>query len=381
MNQSQLLFTAIPALFALFALALGALAMLDRGLRVARWGAIAFALGGIGLFIGMYRPPGAWWGLLYVHLAVLGCYGQAMAARSGGRVPGLMVAVLIGTAILATLNRLADVPLNMRYIVFNAGAAVALALLLLYQYREPHRRRSDRLLIGATIFLLLTYLARIALLVFDPLADSVSEASSFFDVQANIFFSLIMALGGAVTGLAILMALGWDMLAVQARRARTDALTGLGNRLALLQALREERQGEWDCSGAIAIDLDHFKRINDTHGHLVGDRLLIEVGRVIRELAGDQCKLIRSGGEEFLILACHIDEERLARLADDLRREIALITIPDFPELRPSASVGYSVVLEAEPVEEAIRKADEALYAAKRAGRNRISSFEALSKA
>ena len=153
----------------------------------------------------------------------------------------------------------------------------------------------------------------------------------------------------------------------------TDALTGAWNRVQL------ERQVDVEISRAvrsgqpvslILIDIDRFKRVNDRHGHLAGDAVLKEfVGR-IRERIRDTDSLFRWGGEEFAVLATSVGYRGGAALAEGLRR---IIAATPFARVGPiTASLGVTEHIEGESAESWFQRTDEALYAAKSAGRNRI---------
>ncbi|WP_018873650.1 GGDEF domain-containing protein [Thioalkalivibrio sp. ALJ16] len=165
----------------------------------------------------------------------------------------------------------------------------------------------------------------------------------------------------------------------------TDELTGLGNRRAF------EKQGaQWlaDCRrqdrpmSVLAIDLDHFKRINDDFGHTVGDELLRRVADALRNSTRESDLCIRMGGEEFLVLLPGADLNCAMECAERIRLAIAALRIPaaagdesglesDGP-VKATASVGVAAIGRHSSLHTAYQAADEALYAAKQAGRNRV---------
>jgi len=158
--------------------------------------------------------------------------------------------------------------------------------------------------------------------------------------------------------------------------AVTDELTGALNRRGTITRLTEElaraERGESPLSVAM-LDLDHFKSINDEHGHLQGDEALRRVGTVLRTESRTYDIVGRFGGEEFLIVAPDTGIEAMAGLAERIRVRLA-------GERLPSVNGEYSItmsagVVEAEPgetLDQLLSRADEALYAAKDAGRNRV---------
>ncbi|OIQ87019.1 putative diguanylate cyclase YcdT [mine drainage metagenome] len=162
------------------------------------------------------------------------------------------------------------------------------------------------------------------------------------------------------------------------RLAHTDPLTGLRNRRGFFAEASAQLQAARASGGALAvllIDADHFKRINDTHGHGVGDQALRQMGLAIQAALCETAVLTRVGGEEF---ACLIPGASLQRAGDIAERCRARVVAQELRcgevTLQVSLSIGVSLVLEYEQrIDEALSRADRAMYAAKQAGRNRVS--------
>jgi diguanylate cyclase (GGDEF)-like protein len=154
----------------------------------------------------------------------------------------------------------------------------------------------------------------------------------------------------------------------------TDELTGLRNRRFLMARLLEEferarRQGT--AMGFLMIDLDHFKGVNDNHGHPVGDLVLKSVAQAIPEILRDYDIAGRYGGEEFSVVAPGINMEGLVALAERIRKRIEELAIHDNGlSLRVTVSIGASSLVGDDTVETLLARADDALYQAKRDGRN-----------
>lgn len=161
------------------------------------------------------------------------------------------------------------------------------------------------------------------------------------------------------------------------RRATRDPLTGLHNRASLLDRLEREvaRQRRYARGLAVAmLDLDHFKRINDRHGHAAGDRLLAAVAKTIRGSLRACDLAARAGGEEFVLVLPEADAVRARRIADKVRQRVAALRLRcGRMELRASLSAGVAVAgggrLSASGL---LRAADAACYRAKAGGRNRV---------
>lgn len=150
-------------------------------------------------------------------------------------------------------------------------------------------------------------------------------------------------------------------------KANTDMLTGINNRLFLSDVL-ENGNEDFGKGGALMIDLDHFKKINDTYGHMTGDKCLSEMGRIIRETTKDLKGFsVRYGGEEFLIFIKNSTKEELVFLAESLRSTVEKnsVRISDKESIKYTISVGISMGEGKESFEEMIDESDKALYKAK----------------
>ncbi len=164
-------------------------------------------------------------------------------------------------------------------------------------------------------------------------------------------------------------------------RATTDPLTGVGNRAAFdARIMLELERAARDASavGLLMIDVDHFKKVNDTHGHPAGDRVLNSTAKALDRNIRKVDYLARYGGEEFVVIAPSISRTGLAHLAERLRAAIETNVLKwEREQLSVTISVGAALVSEVHDVPEAalslVRTADENLYAAKCEGRNRVS--------
>ncbi|ODA41877.1 GGDEF domain-containing protein [Desulfosporosinus sp. BG] len=157
------------------------------------------------------------------------------------------------------------------------------------------------------------------------------------------------------------------------RMSLTDKLTGAWNRRhfekeAAIEIERSERYKEV-CS-LIVMDIDHFKKINDQYGHLVGDAVLSELAKLLQNNLRKVDSLTRWGGEEFIVLAKHTGGSSAMEMAEKLRH---LVETYDFPEVgEMTVSIGVAEFKSGKTLDNWIKVADDALYEAKRLGRNRI---------
>ncbi len=162
--------------------------------------------------------------------------------------------------------------------------------------------------------------------------------------------------------------------------AETDALTQIANRRAFDRRLAEifEDPKAVLFHGLIMLDVDLFKTINDGHGHYAGDRVLQALAGVMKSNIRDDMFLARTGGEEFAVIVDGLSQESTVKLAEDLRKVIeqtAFLEHKDDPAGRITVSVGVCMAAEAQSPEDLYVKADQALYASKKNGRNRVSTY------
>jgi diguanylate cyclase (GGDEF)-like protein len=168
-----------------------------------------------------------------------------------------------------------------------------------------------------------------------------------------------------------------EVLSVEA--SLTDALTGVGNRRKLDQALaaeisRVERQG-----GALSIimaDIDHFKHVNDEYGHAAGDKVLMRFGGLLKSQSRPTDIVARFGGEEFFVLMPHTTVAQATTKAEQIRIALANLPIDPLPKIVTS-SFGVAALAPMETGESLLKRVDAALYQAKATGRNRVVAADA----
>jgi diguanylate cyclase (GGDEF)-like protein len=152
-------------------------------------------------------------------------------------------------------------------------------------------------------------------------------------------------------------------------QVRSDPLTGLANRRALTAALEQALDaGQPFCLALL--DIDHFKSVNDTHGHAAGDEVLVRIAGTLRAGSAGHGLLARHGGEEFAWLLPDVDLPQ-ARLQCEFLREAVAFASGALPV---TISIGVTQAMPGDGVASVLQRADEALYAAKRAGRDRVIS-------
>lgn len=281
------------------------------------------------------------------------------------------------TLVLATI--LVD-DIRGRFIWVGLVYAFQMVLVARALWSDPETRagRAWRLLFGgaAMIVLVLGLRAFVALSGQGELAQPQTAGAPHW-VQIISFV--------AVMATALLGSIGF-VLMVKERADReilhlamTDSLTQVPNRRALMEYARHALAGRNGSPLALLmIDVDHFKRINDTHGHPTGDEVLLKVaGRLAGRLRGHDL-LGRYGGEEFCVIAPDTDHGGALTLAESLREIIAATTVvTECGELSVSVSIGIAHCPShvTRGLKEILAEADAALYAAKQAGRNRVAGL------
>jgi len=170
-----------------------------------------------------------------------------------------------------------------------------------------------------------------------------------------------------------------EQLQRERKRAITDPLTGLYNRFALIDQLNAAI-GEMDKSdppSLIMLDIDHFKAVNDTHGHLIGDRVIRFVAQVLEKNTKGKDTAARYGGEEFTVLLPGTPSVGAKSVAEVIRKAVASAQLVRADNKKPlgkiTISAGIATYQGEEDVMEFINRADQALYRSKNEGRNRTS--------
>ena len=168
-------------------------------------------------------------------------------------------------------------------------------------------------------------------------------------------------------------------LASMRSEALLDPLTGLSNRRGFQRvidetlATRKDGLSSWSL---LMVDIDHFKKVNDTHGHLLGDKVLQAVAKVLRNFVRGSELAVRLGGEEFALVLPDTPQDRAVELAENIRKTVATGTIRR-PDSQPigavTISIGVACYRVAETLEQWLERADHALYASKAHGRDRVT--------
>ncbi len=202
--------------------------------------------------------------------------------------------------------------------------------------------------------------------------DSVLESNHFMESMLETMSEEVVTLR--------------DNLQILNEEALTDKLTAIPNRRAFdkrIDELFDDYHNEEKIFSLLLIDIDHFKRFNDTHGHAVGDRVLKYVAKIMTGgIKGDDM-LARYGGEEFAILLPSTSYDNAITVGNNIREKIASIKLVDGSEQKKSlghvtVSIGVTGSLINDDVDIIVERADKALYLAKEKGRNRVIGAQDL---
>jgi diguanylate cyclase (GGDEF)-like protein len=159
------------------------------------------------------------------------------------------------------------------------------------------------------------------------------------------------------------------------RNANTDPTTGLANRRELMRSLTEALE---DKAGGVflVLDIDHFKRVNDLHGHLAGDKILQRVAETLHKVAPTGSCCARTGGDEFAVLLPPMDDSTAKAAAEQIQQILAEPVLIEGSQVHVTASIGFARLGDCSGEEAVLRHSDVALYAAKRSGRNAFAWFD-----
>ncbi|WP_265561754.1 GGDEF domain-containing protein [Sphingomicrobium arenosum] len=377
MSDGRIFFYLVPGMFLLFGGFLVALWMADRSLKAARWGALAFFAGAGGILLDALRPPNEEWLrhlALTLHFITVALFIQAFARRHEEDLP----TAALGIAAIASLVFMPYQPLSpsaeARLVLVQLVALAMLLSVLPRAMRWRDGKAIGRLVVGALAIAAFSYFVRAGLFMARP---DTAPVTDFFASFYNVVFHLTTAVIGFSLGLVLLVALGSDAVRRENRETAIDPLTGLGNRRRLHWAINSDEAGKWTCGSVIAIDLDHFKLVNDRYGHEGGDRVLVGVADALKFVFRGQ-RICRLGGEEFLILLPRDLTGQLPALAGRALAAIEALRFENpLDNCRVSACVGTAIRQQGMSIDETIRAADKAVYRGKASGRGQVNSADA----
>ncbi|MEZ5461269.1 GGDEF domain-containing protein [Dokdonella sp.] len=348
-----------------------------------RFWAAGLLLNGLALFIHATALPEPWYSVstTFNHLA----FGASSACFllgfwKFGRQPRQLWLIVLMLAIpIISLIAWEWLWPNARWRVLTTASGQALYLLAL-QFSLGKSPTPDIARIYRRLRIIVVVYMLILIWSYASLADVLPTSARVSPGYHRTFFSvtsMLFMLSLAVGCLALQFAL---LAARNAQLAMVDWQTGLLNRRGFFLALgrtEELRNGRHAPFSAVVLDIDHFKQINDRHGHAAGDRVLHALGESLRALTRPTHFVARMGGEEFCIVLPGNTRQEATELAEAVRAacEQMLVRADDGEEIRFTLSAGVCEARPAETIDETLARADQALYAAKRDGRNRVASI------
>lgn len=246
---------------------------------------------------------------------------------------------------------------------------VLISIVVILRHKNPALRSPLRVAGWALVAYCAMQMTRFIFTVMWPPSPDLMHPDA---MQA--FFSLINCIMGLSCCVAVLWLALWSQRHDLQTMAFTDALTGLMNRRGFDAIIEREMRVHSDAEPPVLllIDIDSFKAINDGYGHLVGDEVIRQVGRVLQGNSRVDDTVGRYGGEEFVMLLRDLRLDRAEAIAERLRLQVA--SIRGLPEaIGVTVSIGLAVHDPGDTFESLLKRSDDALYFAKRSGRNRVS--------
>jgi diguanylate cyclase (GGDEF)-like protein len=343
-----------------------------RGVRHWALGALVVSLSAI--LLALRGSVSGWLSILVANCGIISGTGLALIGSQlfFGRRPGWRFVVLllaIGAAGTAWLWLTRESAVG-RIVLITGVLAVLYGMhgvVMLRFGRPSHTALSVGVLLLAESAIACARCVTAALAKESPLDLFNPGPIQTFYLTAGAAFSLLVTVG------LLLIAMGRLRTQLE-RQSYCDPLTGLLNRRALALAFEDEQERTKRNGGMLSlllIDLDHFKRVNDEHGHDVGDSVLIDFARRTGGVLPETAYLARWGGEEFAVLLPAFSLQSAHRLAEVICTRVAEPALK--PRIRYTCSVGVACLAAAEAtIEQLARDADDALYRAKHLGRNRV---------
>jgi diguanylate cyclase (GGDEF)-like protein len=339
------------------------------------WIAVGLILPAIGLSVQSTmsnQDLGQW--AIYIaplHIAGAWCVGQGIAKRFHVSAHP-RIALLIGVSTLLLLfyySRIED-NLWLRTLMLNAAILFVQLLALFSSFKSARGAGAwDRLLYWSfSAFSILIICRLVPLMAVGPNLEFTALTQSpywRFLLMSTLFFSLwfiVIVLGATISKVIESLRFERDH----------DILTGLLNRRAFFERSKRQIKSN-DCKQSVILtcDIDHFKSVNDTYGHVIGDAVLLAVADTFRACVTKSHAIARFGGEEFVILLIGSSANDAKVLAETINRQLSNLIVSGGPQ-SVTASFGIAAFQGLERLDQALKMADAALYSAKENGRDQI---------
>ncbi|BCK21144.1 GGDEF family protein [Vibrio cholerae] len=274
----------------------------------------------------------------------------------------MMAHSLLFALLLYLLFRLNPEDIGLRILIASLSLSSVYLISAIVAAKNGQRGRPEQTLFAVVlaVMMVMLYVPFVAYQTLPLLA--VFRASTI--VVQNLFFFIIL---GTMLMLFLFEEIEWHRL-----RSIQDELTGAFNRRHFKEQVQKKLKQSKQKSMVALVDIDHFKQINDSYGHDIGDSVITYVVRHLESLALTECLVARYGGEEFAIFARENDFERVSQALDSVRDAISVGFHVEQQPLKVSVSIGAVIFESSHEYGEVLRQADKALYQAKQQGRNRI---------
>jgi len=264
-----------------------------------------------------------------------------------------------------------------RILTISIGAGIIAIMVVVALWPIQKRHLIDRVLFWVAAFSALNLIVRPVVLL-----SLTGGFDNYVGFQQSVYWTTVQftqAMVSIAAAISLMVAVAIDQIAELRRAADDDNLSGLLNRrgfeaqadTALRRCIDETRP-----VALMIADLDHFKRVNDNHGHAVGDAIIAAFGAHVRAIAPANMIAGRIGGEEFALLVPGASIESARQLAEAVRTGLQAACADRIPaNLCPTASLGIAIGAPGATLSALMEEADQALYEAKRTGRNRVRTF------
>lgn len=364
---------------AIFATAFGIVAAYARSAIGARWLALAYGLGIVNPILEFMLPGQAdprpvqvaifAIFLFAISLCVIGLSRHYRLQPPWRTLGVIVVASLVVNVLIVDMPRgslLRGILYQMPYFIVQV---VGVATILRYR----HRKALDVALLVLFAGSGLQFISKPALAAWLGSGATAADyiGSTYAAISQSVGAMLLIA-----NGLLMLLIIARDAMAEITARSETDTLSALFNRRGFEDRADRLLATAMRSGGAAALvvaDLDHFKAINDNHGHQAGDQVITAFAEVLGRTADPRAVIGRLGGEEFAVFIPGADLETAARYAEGVRVAFSALAIAELrSDQRVTASFGIAQVSLGDSLSDLLRRADAALYEAKKGGRNRV---------
>ncbi|MCR6499562.1 GGDEF domain-containing protein [Shinella sp. CPCC 101442] len=351
----------------------------SRNRVAARWFAGNFAVASLSIpfeFLLANFPPARLWTVLAFASILGGAFllrvgiGHLYDVRTNRKHLGVLFSVFVAFNYV-----IYDLPRGTltHALAYQAPLAVSVAMSAWVVWRASARAFSDKMLVGLLVLTSVHFPLKAAIAVH---AGSGSIASDYLSSRFALYSQSIGAVLIVTIGLVLLCVLVLEIMEDEKANAEVDVLSGVLNRRGFDNRV-DALMAQHGPHSIVICDLDRFKSVNDTYGHQGGDAVIRAFGEMLKAAAPEGALVARIGGEEFAIFLPRTSREAASLFAHVLRATRSVSSVPGLPSgVRVTASFGVAEIGQNEPLRLAMRRADDALYAAKNAGRDCVREAE-----